>query len=119
MDAPTTQSRKLDHVEQERADQISEIDPFQEALVRLAEINELVTSEKIHENTRDVENAAGESIYDYLCKILLDKNRRLGQLTMRSQQAAIHHNFTTLRIEELEKEVKDLKKNSLQTGGRL
>ncbi|KAF5541680.1 AAA family ATPase [Fusarium phyllophilum] len=116
MDAPTTQPRKLDHAEQEKADKASEVDTLQEALVRLAEINELFTTEKIHENIDDVGHAAGCSMHNILCKGLLDKNRRLGQLTMRSQQAAIHHNFTTLRIEELEKEVKNLKTRVYELG---
>ncbi|PNP81403.1 hypothetical protein FNYG_05209 [Fusarium nygamai] len=116
MDAPTTQPEKLDHVEQEKSDKTSEVDPLQEALVRLAEINELFTTERIHENTADVASAAESSMYSGLCKELLDRNRRLGQLTMRSQQAAMHHNFTTLRIEELEKEVKDLKNRVYELG---
>ncbi|KAF5717842.1 AAA family ATPase [Fusarium globosum] len=116
MDATTTQPEKLDHVDQEMADKTSKADPLQEALVRLAEINELFATEKIYENIRDVKDAAEESMYDTLCRELLDKNRRLGQLRMRSQQAAIHHNFTTLRIEELEKDVKDLRKRVYEMG---
>nr|RBQ94390.1 hypothetical protein FVER53263_09902 [Fusarium verticillioides] len=117
MDALTTQHRQLDHTEQEKAEKGSEADdPLQEALIRLAEINELFTTEKIQENSNDVEIAAERSMYSGLCKELLDRNRRLGQLTMRSQQAAMHHNFTTLRIEELEKEVKDLKNRVYELG---
>ncbi|KAF5720096.1 AAA family ATPase [Fusarium mundagurra] len=116
MDAPTTQPKKLDHVKQETADKTSEVDSVQEALVRLAEINELFNTERIHENSQDVGRAAERSMYDYLCRELLDKNRRLGKLNMRSQQAAMHHNFTTMRIEELEKEVKDLKTRVYELG---
>ncbi|KAG5763453.1 hypothetical protein H9Q72_008443 [Fusarium xylarioides] len=116
MDAPTTQPEKLDHVEQEKPDKTSEVDPLQEALVRLAEINELFTTERIHENTEDVASDAENSMYSGLSKELLDRDRRLGQLTMRSQQAAMHHNFTTLRVEELEKEVKDLKNRVYELG---
>ncbi|KAG5794871.1 hypothetical protein H9Q69_006102 [Fusarium xylarioides] len=116
MDAPATQPKKLDHVEQEKADKTSEVDPLQEALVRLAEINELFITGRIHENIEDIKDGAGDSMYDGLCKILLDRNRRLGQLNMRSQQAAMHHNFTTLRIEELEKEVENLKNRVYELG---
>ncbi|KAF5647840.1 aaa family atpase [Fusarium tjaetaba] len=116
MDAPTTQPEIPDHVEQEKPDKTSEFDLLQEALVRLAEMNKLFTTERIYENTEDVANAAETSMYRSLCKGLLEKNRRLGQLTMRSQQAAIHHNFTTMRIEELEKEVKDLKNRVYELG---
>ncbi|KAF5572064.1 AAA family ATPase [Fusarium pseudoanthophilum] len=113
MDAPTTQPEKTDRAEEEKA---AEVDPLQEALVRLAEINELFTTEKINKNISDAERDADRSMYSSLCKELLEKNRRLGQLTMRSQQAVIHHNFTTLRIEELEKQVKDLKKRVYELG---
>ncbi|KAF4501997.1 AAA family ATPase [Fusarium agapanthi] len=118
MDAPIPQPKKLDLVEQEKADKASEADPLQEALVRLAEMNELFATQRIHDNISDVKTTARQSMYDMLCKRLLDKDRRLGQLTTRSQQAAIHHNFTFMRIEELEKEVKDLKKTVYELGDK-
>lgn len=84
MDAPTTQPRQLDQAEQEKTEKGFEVhDPLQEALVRLAEINELFNTEKIHENSDYVENAAQRSMYSSFCKKLLEKNRRLGQLDMR------------------------------------
>ncbi|KAM0227396.1 hypothetical protein ACHAPO_011582 [Fusarium lateritium] len=104
------QPEEQDALIQEKSTKSLEVDSIEDLLVRLAEMNELFTQEKTHENIGDVEADAHESMYDVLCKRLLNKNRRLGQLNMRSWQAAIHHNFTTLRIEELEKEVKALRK---------
>ncbi|KAF5963775.1 hypothetical protein FBULB1_13181 [Fusarium bulbicola] len=70
MDAPTTQPKTLEHVEQEKTDKISESDPLQEAWVRLAEMNELFTTERIHEDIQDV-GRAERSMYSGLCKELL------------------------------------------------
>ncbi|KAF4447063.1 AAA family ATPase [Fusarium austroafricanum] len=115
-DVQKIQPKEQDGLDREKADKASEVDPIEEALARLAEMNELLTAEKVYENRGDVKLDAMSSMHDIFCKELLDKNRRLGQLNMRSWQAAIHHNFTSMRIQELEKEVKELKKRVYELG---
>jgi hypothetical protein len=61
------------------------------------------------ERAKKIRNLATVSQHDSLGKDVLEKEREAGNLTMRARQSILHHTFTTLRIDDLEKEVRDLK----------
>ncbi|KPM38562.1 hypothetical protein AK830_g7977 [Neonectria ditissima] len=87
-----------------------DINLIPEALQRLVELNELFSQDKIQENRHRIEqNVNYATMSEAFCRRLMQKNRGLGHLQMRSYQAIMHHNFTALRIDDLEKEVLRLK----------
>jgi len=106
---PVTPSGGQEGLRREKLARSDGTDHIDDILMRLAEMDGLATHGQTSENLIDVETDAVESTYDGLCQKLLDRDRRLGQLGARSYQAIIHHNYTTLRIVELEREVKALK----------
>ena len=108
--APAAHSEGGDDLGKESSAKPSESNSLDDILLRLAQLNEPVTLGKIPENAEDVRSDAVDSLYDYHCRGLLKRDRRLGLLDTRSWQANLHSNYTSLRIAELEKEVKWLKK---------
>ncbi|KAM5349233.1 hypothetical protein ACJ41O_005740 [Fusarium nematophilum] len=65
--------------------------------------------EDFSEDEEDFNIIAKRAQYDRLGGRLLEKERRLGRLRIRSKQAIIHHTFTALRLDDIEKELKELK----------
>ncbi|SPN98695.1 uncharacterized protein DNG_01739 [Cephalotrichum gorgonifer] len=65
--------------------------------------------EHVEDDPQELEDTLQYSHYAGFGKRLLDKERQLGNLKMRSNQAALHHAFTTIRIDDLEKELLELK----------
>lgn len=65
--------------------------------------------EDFSEDEFTAENNAGRTIFDHLGRGILKRERGLGRLKLRSKQAAIHHSFMVMRMEDLEEEVRELK----------
>ncbi|KAJ0165467.1 hypothetical protein CTA2_11160 [Colletotrichum tanaceti] len=70
---------------------------------------DLVPFEDIDEDEFQLFTAVTDSQYDGLGRVLFDREKRVGRLKTRSRQAVLHHTFTNMRIEDLEKELKQLK----------
>jgi hypothetical protein len=91
-----------DEVCAENAD--TALDPLQ----ILTDIDRLASLDEV-EHGKKIRNLARVSQYDSLGKDVLVREREAGNLTMRARQSILHHTFTTLRIDDLEKEVRDLR----------
>jgi hypothetical protein len=74
----------------------------------LADIDKLASLDEA-DHEKKIRNMARVSQYESLGKDVLEREREAGNLTMRARQSILHHTFTTLRIDDLEKEVRDLK----------
>ncbi|KAF4992487.1 hypothetical protein FDECE_13703 [Fusarium decemcellulare] len=81
-----------------------------ETLHELTDIDKLTSFHEAKETREKVSNLATWAQYDAVAKQALDTERGLGQLTMRSKQGILHHTFTTLRIDDLERELRELKR---------
>ncbi|KAK1990112.1 hypothetical protein LX36DRAFT_593283 [Colletotrichum falcatum] len=69
----------------------------------LAPLNDTIEDES------DVQIKASASNYPFTRKDYFEKEKNAGLLRTRNYQAILHHNYTNMRIEDLEKELKELK----------
>ncbi|CAG7560597.1 unnamed protein product [Fusarium equiseti] len=114
--APATQAEEQDDLRKEKVVKARQIDSIEDILMRFAQVNQVIAAEKTREDSAVAQNRAMESVFEGLGQDLLERDRRLGNINTRSWQATIHHNFTNLRIAELEIDVKALKKRVYDLG---
>ncbi|CAJ0543642.1 Ff.00g038530.m01.CDS01 [Fusarium sp. VM40] len=101
-DGSTTAVAPNDEICAESAD--TALDPLQ----FLTDIDKLASLDEV-EHGKKIRNLARVSQYESLGKDVLTREREAGNLTMRARQSILHHTFTTLRIDDLEKEMRDLR----------
>ncbi|KAK1987587.1 hypothetical protein LZ30DRAFT_615347 [Colletotrichum cereale] len=85
--------------------------------VDVIESDRLISSQRAYlapledttENEQDLAIFAGNSNFSHARRHIFEEEKTEGRLRIRSHQAALHHNFTNIRIEDLEEELKELK----------